>query len=128
MEDLVQILLFGMFGLFIFLGKKKKMDLPDFIPEMKEENQENEPQEDAPAFSDAESAVLRQKILNQESSLSMEVNRFSHPSPTRKTQTMKKKETKEHSVSDSQRIRLKTRSEARKAFLYSEIFTRKYEH
>ena len=127
MDDLMQILLFGMFGLLMILGRKKKVDLTDLMPETKDNGQETAPMEAVPEISDSESVCSCSDTEAQESNISSPAihKRMDSPSVSQPQQRMGKREP---SVSMHPKISLKTHSEARKAFLYSEIFNRKYEH
>ena len=128
MDDLLQFLFIA---LFIFLSvagkKKKKIEIPDAIPVPEGGGSEREFPEEMTDLAEKES-VLPSAGKPAKASLS-QVSSY-QPVVSEPVRTVKKSAPKEKkpSAPSAQRIHLHNRSEARKAFLYSEIFSRKYEH
>lgn len=118
MEDIFQILIFVAFAVLSFLpqiqkGKNKPASSP--LPDLMDEETEEffpEAEEDEAAVSSVVQKPVQQKAPARTVSV---------PSPK------KKSEPSVPAKPSATKVRLNSRAEARRAFIYSEIFNRKYQ-
>ena len=140
MEEAIQIIVFCIIILSVIISKYKEVNanrpgqsvqksiLPDYTEELfedefTEEEEEMHDLKESDRYKEELNKISEEKIEK----ITCQTSRFRDAKPQSEilsTQTLIKPTIKKNKES---RIRITTRKEARKAFIYSEIFNRKYE-
>ena len=124
MEEVIQVVIFFIIIISVIISKYKEVN--SNRPGQVAQNdtmvfEDEEIQFQPPLQQDTPQSIT---CLGKDTHQTTPIKHLKHPSEVRETQTLRKPSTQPEKKS---RIRFRTRKDAREAFIYSEIFNRKYE-